>query len=225
MSWNWALAALAAAVLPGVLVYQVLPRTFAEQPDLARHPLYGLASVLLPLFGAYAGGSIASYTAGYGRTGGAVLGALAQTAGVPEFTSQLVDYLQAGFVPDAVFVTGLFVSYLAISATVGSYAAVRARGLRDLPASAGALPWLALLGLQVLSGLLFGCALFLLEAPAAPWSYAVVLALGSAAAAWPSHEARFPVMRRAGQALLVLDLCLVAFVGTLILLPMVAGRA
>jgi hypothetical protein len=163
------------AAAPGLVVLQLLPRLI-EIP--ANAGFYGIAGIIAPFLGAAMGGAVARF-ANLTR-GGLIAGAASQAPAMPAYVETMAGYLEFGFLLDAVLVTALLISYVAIAVFIGEWLAAQPRAI-PRPAGYG------------LAGLLAVCGLLLVTNPVTSWTQAAFLFAGAAALLLPRA-------RRAGKS-------------------------
>src|SRR5688500_2249225 len=88
--------------------------------------------------------------------GGAIAGAVSQASALPAYAATLASYFEFGFLLDALVLTTLLISYVAIAMFIGERIATQPAALPRL------VRW-------VLAGLLFVCGLLVVTNPVAAW--------------------------------------------------------
>ena len=116
------LAPLVVAMLPGLLVLQVLPRIVDLSVSAAAANALGLGELLIPIAAAGVAGVIASELR---ASGGfiATLGLCSQLPALPGSLDYITDALGAGLFTDAAFWLALFTAYVTLSTAAATYAA------------------------------------------------------------------------------------------------------
>lgn len=100
--------------------------------------------------------------------GGLIAGAASQAPALPAYVETLAGYLEFSFLLDAVLLTALLLSHVAIAVFIAE----------RIAAQQTALPWPVR---WVLAGLLIVCGLLLITNPATSWTQAAFLFAGAAA--------------------------------------------
>lgn len=143
---------------------QVLPRLFSTPQEGG---VYGLAGTIAPFIGAAMGGAVAGFAAI--PRGGVIAGAASQAPAFPAFLETVSGYLGEGYLLDAVVITALLFSYVAITVFI----AERVAG------TSAATPRAAVWGLRALAALIAVCGLLLVTNPVASWLQAAFMFVGA----------------------------------------------
>lgn len=167
---------LAVAVLPGLLVLQVLPRMVDLSLSATAANALGIGELLIPIAAAGVAGVIASELR---AAGGfiAALGFCSQLPALPGSLDYITGALGAGLFTDAAFWTALFAAYVTLSTAAATYAA---RWWGGWPIKGVRLPG-RLAALNLALGLVFLVWVIALVGFAAPVWYHVAALCGASA--------------------------------------------
>ena len=193
------LAALVALV-PGVIVLQVLPRLVAPEAGAGDGVVLGVMGTILPLFGALLSGLVMRGLTDPDPKVAVVAGVASQLPALPGFLERLSVTLGLGLSEDAAVLTMKFLSYVVIGGTLADLAANYGREDGNVFPGANSRRWLV----QVACATIFLLtALYTLNNPAVPLSFPLFAALAALCLSFYSMVGRRYWRRNAGLSLLV----------------------